>query len=1221
LERATDKHLTPGELDIVLSGGSGLASGPSAQDLGSVYAHISVCAQCRSLADRQLKAQAALNQLRIEHSGSRAADCSSNDELLKCAAGVLPVEESERCLQHAIACDHCGPLLKNATEIFADELTPEQEALIALLDSSKVLWQRELAHRLERMVGRPISEGPPAGFFSTYWLRAAVFVAAAVTLCVIGLSIFQHRALNNANEVGKLLDQAYSERRLMDLRLFGAAYGPVAVRRGAGESSSLDRPASLLQAEAQIAGEIRKHPDDIRWQIAKARADLVEGNLAEAAAGTLERVLESRPDDAVRLDLASAYFQLAQTTNQPSGYGKAANLLGEVISKEPRNPVARFNRAIVLERLYLYQQAEEDWKYYLELDTGSEWAEEARSRLAALREKIKQQRNRSSRPLLSPSEFSTKYKATPAQEMGVLDSDIERYRDQALRTWLVQAFPKTSSDPGKSRSAREGLNALAQVFRQQHKDTWLEDLLKSEPNNPRFSGTVAWLSETYQDDAAGKYAEVEALARQAERRDQTNEAVRIEAQWQLLFANRLSLRTQACLTTAERLWREVDRTEYQWLRVRILLDYSQCADHNNRVQLAKDLNGKSLLLSAQYGFPDLFLRATKISADLALQTEDAQASMSGAVRGLQSFWKGDVTYMSGYNLMTTIDDAAESEELWYLDASVIAEALQLLGDDPDVGMRAVEQQRLANALLLSGNLSGANENLMQARTLLSTLPDDDASKRKLTEIEVEVAKLDLLRGRPDDSLIRLRRIRGEVLRASDDYLSFDFLVAYGKALRLTGAKSEAKDTLSSAIRIAQKGLRDLPDERDRLRWSRHCSPAYREIVRMEITRDPSAAFSLWESFKGASLARSSFTGKELRLKQNLLGAVFPATTHQSSLRGFLRPGALSVSFAVFDDGVSAWVYDGNTISQQWITIQAESIERYSRRFAADCANPNSDLGSLQRDGKELYRILFGPLAALLSSYTSLVIEPDKILEQIPFAALVDNQGGYLGDRYSLSISPGFDYLRESSPAPSFSRESRALVVADSSSHPELGVDELPGAESEARSVASSFSHPRLFLGEKASPLAVADALPAAELFHFAGHAVVNASFAGLVLHGEVGKPRAPLLTATDISENGVGRLHLVVLSACASAKGKQGGVTDAESLARSLVAQGVDQVVASRWPVDSSSTTVLMGSFYRHLLDREPTAAALRAAEKELRERKGFQHPFYWAAFSVFGNV
>jgi CHAT domain-containing protein len=1216
LRRPLDEHLTEAELDLVLS--RGLISEAPVQERTGIDEHLMACARCRGVVDRNSKAQVALSQLRIRDASQPGPDCPSVDELQNCAAGILPAEQSGRCFQHAITCDHCGPLLASAVANFADELNPDQRALIDQLESSQVLWQRKLARRLGQSGTRPAVERTRFKLLYIHWFRSAILVASVLMLCISGFRLLRHRGSNDAETVDRLLNQAYTEKRVMDLRLLGAAYGPMAVMRGSGGSSSLDRPAPLLEAQALIASEIRKHPEDTRWQVAKARADLVEGNFSRAAVDTLERVLESTSNDRVRVDLASAYFQTAQGANQASSYGRAADLLGEVISRNPEDQIARFNRAIVFEKLCLYHQAEDEWRRYLELDHDSAWAAEARLRLAGVQEKIKKQGDYSSRPLLTPGEFWAQYSTGLPQTLASLDGDVERYRDEAIKDWLIQAFSGTSRDLVASRAARKGLDALAQLLRRQHSDRWLEDLLKADSSESGFAATVASLSESYRDDAAGKFARVETLARATNRQKKTteNEALRIQNQWQLLFAKRLSLHTRTCLQMAEQLWREVDRTSYQWLRARVLLDYSQCADHDNQLQLAKELNDRCLRLSTQFGFPDLFLRATKVSADLSLQTEGASASMSRAARGLRSFWAGNFIYMSGYNLLTSIDEAAEFERLWYLDANAIAEALQVLGNDPDVGMRAVEQHRLANALVLINDLNGANENLLQARALLAELPDDDANRKKLMEIEVDVAKVDLQRDRPHEALAKLQRIREEVAQTSDNYLSFDFFVAYGKALRFIGAIPDAESALSAAVKIAEKGSRELPEERDRLRWIRHCSPAYREIVGIELLRDPLAALYLWEAFKGASLA-----GTKLNDGKNSPRIVSSSGVNQRDFRKSLRPGTLMVAYAVFADGISAWTYDGDLISQRWISIPSETVKHLVSRFAADCATPNSDLASLRNQGTELYRILFKPLANLLPSTTSLVVEPDDFLEQIPFAALVDDQGVYLGDRFSLSISPGIDYLKERSAYPLFSRETRALVVGDASSHPELDLRELPGAETEATNVASVFSHPILILGEKASSAKIASALPTVELFHFAGHAVATSDFAGLVLHAETNGPKISVLTATDISKSTLGRLHLVVLSACASEEGTQEGFNDAESLARSLVTRGVSQVIASRWRVDSSSTTVLMRSFYHHLMGKEATVEALRAAEKELRLKNGLAHPFYWAAFSVFGNV
>jgi CHAT domain-containing protein len=62
-------------------------------------------------------------------------------------------------------------------------------------------------------------------------------------------------------------------------------------------------------------------------------------------------------------------------------------------------------------------------------------------------------------------------------------------------------------------------------------------------------------------------------------------------------------------------------------------------------------------------------------------------------------------------------------------------------------------------------------------------------------------------------------------------------------------------------------------------------------------------------------------------------------------------------------------------------------------------------------------------------------------------------------------------------------------------------------------------------------------------------------------------------------------------------------------------------VVASRWNVDSIATEDFMGSFYDSLLSGHDPVEALQAAANSLRHMRGRAHPYYWAAFSVFGGA
>jgi CHAT domain-containing protein len=74
-------------------------------------------------------------------------------------------------------------------------------------------------------------------------------------------------------------------------------------------------------------------------------------------------------------------------------------------------------------------------------------------------------------------------------------------------------------------------------------------------------------------------------------------------------------------------------------------------------------------------------------------------------------------------------------------------------------------------------------------------------------------------------------------------------------------------------------------------------------------------------------------------------------------------------------------------------------------------------------------------------------------------------------------------------------------------------------------------------------------------------------------------------------------------------------------LTRGFMHAGAPRVVASLWQVDDESTAEVMRLFYRAMLERKlAPAAALRAAQLELRATKRWASPYYWAAFVLQGE-
>jgi CHAT domain-containing protein len=130
------------------------------------------------------------------------------------------------------------------------------------------------------------------------------------------------------------------------------------------------------------------------------------------------------------------------------------------------------------------------------------------------------------------------------------------------------------------------------------------------------------------------------------------------------------------------------------------------------------------------------------------------------------------------------------------------------------------------------------------------------------------------------------------------------------------------------------------------------------------------------------------------------------------------------------------------------------------------------------------------------------------------------------------------------------------------------------------------------------------------------------------------EPRAPELSHLALAPGGgddgrleVHEIHaldftgtrLVVLSACQGATGELGGGDEIVGLVRPFLATGAAAVVASLWNVDDRATARWMGGFYESLAQGAPVAEAVRAGRAAVRRSSLYRHPYFWAAFQLYG--
>jgi CHAT domain-containing protein len=94
---------------------------------------------------------------------------------------------------------------------------------------------------------------------------------------------------------------------------------------------------------------------------------------------------------------------------------------------------------------------------------------------------------------------------------------------------------------------------------------------------------------------------------------------------------------------------------------------------------------------------------------------------------------------------------------------------------------------------------------------------------------------------------------------------------------------------------------------------------------------------------------------------------------------------------------------------------------------------------------------------------------------------------------------------------------------------------------------------------------------------------------------------------------------LVTLSGCGTGLNAVVGGDELLGLVRGLLYAGARALLLTLWDAHDRSTAEFMASFYEHLSAGQGKAGALQAAMLELRTR--YRHPFYWAPFTLIGDV
>jgi len=357
--------------------------------------------------------------------------------------------------------------------------------------------------------------------------------------------------------------------------------------------------------------------------------------------------------------------------------------------------------------------------------------------------------------------------------------------------------------------------------------------------------------------------------------------------------------------------------------------------------------------------------------------------------------------------------------------------------------------------------------------------------------------------------------------------------------------------------------------------------------------------------------------------------IYPKAISLEECRGTLRPGEAMVLYALLPDEAFALVVEPKAArivklgptSRLEESIRASFERAVTRPNVRGVGRPEKSLTYLS---ERLRKLVIKPLG-LGSQVTRVLISPDGWLAYVPFCALWDRELAYLPSAttyQALSAERSKrgvkvlalgdpDYSGVETPKPD------ALIQRGGGD-----LQPLPGSGKEAKAVGDV-----LLLSDKATVDGLRQALLGAKRWravHLACHGHVDPErpvLSSLML--TPGKEDDGTLRCLDVFRMRI-PADLAVLSACETGKGRVYRAEGVVGFTRAFLFAGCPRVIVSVWRVDDDATRALMVKFYELWNPKDGSqglaaATALRKAQEHVRSREKWKHPYFWAAWQLWG--
>lgn len=955
----------------------------------------------------------------------------------------------------------------------------------------------------------------------------------------------------------------------------------------------------------------------------------------DRAADLLATASTSAPDDArFKNDLSAALVERARLHSRPRDLARAFESAAEALRHDPSMHEARFNQALSLQLLGLHEEATVAWRQYLEVDTQSPWADEARPRISELQAETETAAWSRARPQIEA--------AAEGDRQTEVDALVARFpqpsrlyvEDVLLPIWAASV--ETDRSTVAARTLRLAA-AIAKALERHSGDSLLITIIENADENSRPArarGTIAITSEGI------RYYQAAKEDFRAERFE--------DAALAFNRARALLERVGSPLG----LWAHVFEAAslYNSNRPRAALDtlIEIRRTQGERLRFYSALKGRIAWLSGiahlTLGYPAdsvAELREGRELFDRLGERENLAAVQSLLAESLERIGDTDRAWVERSAALHTLAGAGNVART----EKILDEAGWAALRDDAPALAGLIYARILRTAIASGQPRAEADALFHIGICHFRTGSEDLGLAEIRRARERAAAI-------LDSSVRLKALaffdqaEARLLRDRDRTRATQLLdqaeafftsmgrpipiaeisLEKGRLLRAEGRLEEAAAELERGVRSLEQISDRVRDDTSRATFFESARALLDELVPLLVDMGRPEDALEWAD---RGRARALLT----RLHSDSLVGYSADRPSSEPLNHVTRalPRVISESTAVLEyfcapRRLFVWLTARSGSAFTELPFGRDAIASEVELFLSALEGRKSESDMLVAS-ERLFDLLIRDHRDALAGLSHVIIVPDGPLSALPFAALRDRRNArWVLEDFAVSSSPSAAFLLNDAGVAPEPRSSKRVALAvgdpafDRSRYPHL--PRLPGSDAEVRAIRSFLPGSRLLLGRSATKESLLELAPGFDVLHLSTHGLWNRydPFASALILAESARGGGDsALRADEIAQLRLVRRPVVVLAACHSARGATLLAEGAFGVARAFLVAGASAVLATSTQISDASSRALFRVFYDRLSQGRSPRDALRDAQLSLA-RSEPAHPLgmsRWASFSI----